>query len=97
VKGNNIWLSPEYGTDPGTCAITLTIYAHESTALQYFNAVYDAMKGLGARFHWGKHFNHGAKEIDQLYPKFTDFKALRENMDPKGIFVNKFLAKTFQI
>jgi len=87
----------EYGTTPGTCAITLTIYAPESTALRYFNAVYDVMKGFNARFHWGKHFKHGAIKIEQLYPKFREFKTLRAKIDPKGVFVNKFLADTFKI
>lgn len=98
VKGDEIHLSPQNGHDPGTCAITLTIYAPEYTALNYFDKVYDAMRneGLNARFHWGKHFNHDHEEIGNLYPDLEEFAQLRKQMDPKDIFLNEFLEETFR-
>ena len=95
IKGDEIYLSPQQGTDPGTCAITLTIYAPETTAVDYFNKVYAAMKPLNARFHWGKHFNHNYAEIQELYPKLKEFATLRKTLDPKDIFINDFLQEKF--
>ena len=56
MKADKIYLSPQSGHDPGTCAITLTIYGHKYTALNYFDKVYAAMKekGLNTRFSLGE-------------------------------------------
>ena len=99
MKGDDIYLSPQSGYDPGSCAITLTIYAPEHTALNYFNMVYDTMRsgGFDARFHWGKHFDHKYEEIQKLYPNLDEFANFRKQMDPKGIFINEFLAEKFQV
>ena len=98
VQGDEIYLSPQNGYDPGTCAITLTIYAPDDRALDYFNTVYKTMRdgGFNARFHWGKHFDHDHQEIQNLYPNFKEFADFRSQMDPRGIFVNEFLEEKFQ-
>ena len=97
MQGDDIHLSPHHGYDPGVCAITLTIYQPGEVALDYFNKVYEATKDLQARFHWGKHFNHDLQQIQVLFKEtFDEFVKLREEMDPKGIFLNEFLKKTFQ-
>ena len=36
-----------------------------------------------------------AKDLRPVYPKFDDFKELREKLDPKGIFVNNYLRRIF--
>lgn len=96
VKGDDIFLSPQYGLDPGTCAITLTIYAPEYRAMDYFKRAYQATEKYGARFHWGKHFHHDREEITDLYPRLKTFATLRKRMDPKNIFVNEFLEERFR-
>ena len=91
-----MWLSPEYGTDPGSCAITLTIYARNDVVLDYFNRVYSAtLETYSGRVHWGKIFTANAATIRQWLPKFDDFMIEREKMDPKKVFVNDFLQETF--
>ena len=97
MQGDDIHLSPHHGYDGGACAITLTIYQPGDVALDYFNKVYEATKDLTARFHWGKHFNHDRQQIEGLFDKtFDEFAEHRKKMDPKGIFLNEFLRKTFQ-
>ena len=53
-------------------------------ALNYFdNKVYAAAmreKGLNARFHWGKHFNHDHEEIQNLYPNLEEFADFRSQI-----------------
>ena len=49
----------------------------------------------GGRPHWGKMNWAAAKDLRPVYPKFDDFKELREKLDPKGIFVNNYLRRIF--
>ena len=79
----------------GTCAITLTIYADPDTVHEYFSAVYAVTKQFNARYHWGKHFTANRSVIEDLYPKFKQFAAIRKKYDPKGVFINEFIDETF--
>lgn len=93
VAQDDLWLSPAYQTDvmglhftwkpdqPGVEALLPTIEA--------------ALAPLGARPHWGKLFTlDGAEQrISRLYPRWNDFAALRERLDPRGVFRNDFLAR----
>lgn len=93
VAQDDLWLSPAYQTDvmglhftwkpdqPGVEALLPTIEA--------------ALAPLGARPHWGKLFTlEGAEQrMPRLYPRWNDFAALRERLDPRGVFRNDFLAR----
>ena len=93
VAQDDLWLSPAYQTDvmglhftwrpdqPGVEALLPTIEA--------------ALAPLGARPHWGKLFSlDGAEQrMPRLYPRWNDFAALRERLDPHGVFRNDFLAR----
>ncbi|HJA03986.1 MAG TPA: FAD-binding protein, partial [Candidatus Microbacterium stercoravium] len=39
---------------------------------------------------WGKVFVRAGREIRDLYPRFDDFRALRDRLDPDGRFRNAF-------
>ena len=102
VAGDDMWLSPETTANASFskrpfCAITLTIYAKEDIAEKYFNACYKATAHLNIRYHWGKHFpaDTNSDDIEKMYPRFNDFAEVRKSMDPKGVFLNPFLKKTF--
>jgi len=95
VSGDDTWLSPYYGMEDGACAITLTIYAPRWTAKAYFDAYYLATRRFHGRIHWGKHFTIDRSVVERWYPKFPEFAVIRKKMDPKGIFLNKFLKETF--
>jgi xylitol oxidase len=93
VAQDDLWLSPAYQTDvmglhftwkpdqPGVEALLPTIEA--------------ALAPFGARPHWGKLFTlDGAEQrMPRLYPRWNDFAALRERLDPRGVFRNDFLAR----
>ena len=98
VAGDDIWLSPETSASRRPqCTITFTIYADRQTAEEYFDACYEATAHLSIRYHWGKHFpaDTDSDDIRNMYPKFDDFVNIRKEMDPKGVFINPFLKKTF--
>ncbi|HEU4330521.1 MAG TPA: D-arabinono-1,4-lactone oxidase [Lapillicoccus sp.] len=56
-----------------------------------FNAVEDVFAAVDGRPHWGKMHRLGADELKQLYPRFADFVALRNQLDPTGVFTNDYL------
>ena len=51
-----------------------------------------ALAPFGARPHWGKVFTMNREQIRPLYPKLPDFKALAQEFDPRGKFLNEYLA-----
>lgn len=63
------------------------------------DAYYGAVHALGQKFngraHWGKYLYWGPENIRQAYEKHDRFAELRKEMDPKNIFMNKFLQKLF--
>jgi FAD-linked oxidoreductase len=58
---------------------------------EYF-AAFEAIAGaVGGRPHWGKLHGLAAADLRGLYPRFEEFLALRERLDPTGLFGNAHL------
>jgi L-gulono-1,4-lactone dehydrogenase len=58
---------------------------------QWFRAVSDVAKAVGGRPHWGKEHDLTADELRPRYPRFDEFVALRDELDPVGVFANAYL------
>ncbi|MEP9384866.1 D-arabinono-1,4-lactone oxidase [Nocardioides cheoyonin] len=59
----------------------------------YF-ATWERIAGeAGGRPHWGKVHHLDAATLRTLYPRFDDFVALRDRLDPHRVFGNEHLAK----
>jgi FAD/FMN-containing dehydrogenase len=43
------------------------------------------------RPHWGKLHTLRAAELETRYPRWSDFRALHERLDPAGRFLNRHL------
>jgi hypothetical protein len=43
-----------------------------------------------ARPHWGKHFPLTGADVESLYPRLAEFRALCRQVDPRGVFRNDF-------
>ncbi|MBW9120994.1 FAD-binding protein [Microbacterium trichothecenolyticum] len=82
------WLSTAYGRDSGYIAVHR--YWREDPT-EYFEAVEEIMLGFDGRPHWGKMHTLGAEELRALYPRFDDFLALRDRLDPERLFRNPYL------
>lgn len=96
ISGDENHLSPQFGAEEGSCAVTLTIYGREDIVTEYFDAVYNATRVFQGRIHWGKHFSTATHvDFQQWYKKFDQFADLQEEYDPEGIFVNDFIRETF--
>ncbi|MFE4588739.1 D-arabinono-1,4-lactone oxidase [Streptomyces laurentii] len=85
---DDIWLSTAQGRD--TCYIAFHQY-HRMPYQRYFRACQDILGGYGGRPHWGKMHDLGAAELRSRYDRFDDFVALRDTVDPTGVFANPYL------
>ncbi|WP_157060234.1 D-arabinono-1,4-lactone oxidase [Paenibacillus sp. P22] len=92
AKGDDIWLSPAYGRDSAYIAVHMYKgMPHEA----YFRAMEAIFLRHGGRPHWGKmHFLDGDR-LRELYPRWSSFLAVREELDPDGIFLNGHMEKLF--
>ena len=94
VRGDQGWLSPAYGGD----ACQIGAYTTDGPGRErYFAGFWECMAGLDARPHWGKELHHTARELAPLYPRFQDYLALRDELDPDRVFDNAFLRQVLAI
>lgn len=84
------WLSTAHGRD--TAYLAVHRYYREDPA-EYFEAVEEIMLAHEGRPHWGKLHTLDAAALAPRYPRFADFLALRNRMDPHRIFANDYLDK----
>ncbi|MFK4835968.1 D-arabinono-1,4-lactone oxidase [Microbacterium sp. ZW T2_14] len=82
------WMSTAHGRDAGYIAVHR--YWREDPT-EYFEAVEEIMLGLEGRPHWGKMHTLGAATFRERYPRFDDFLALRDRLDPERLFRNPYL------
>ncbi len=62
---------------------------------KYFDDMEPILRDFGGRPHWGKKHSLRAKELAPLYPDWERFLKIRKEMDPHGIFLNKYLKQLF--
>jgi L-gulonolactone oxidase len=86
VRGDDAWMSPAFGGD----ACQIGAYCWGPRAPAYFAAFWREMRALDARPHWGKELDHGAEEVHALWPRVSDFLALRDELDPDRVFGSAF-------
>jgi FAD/FMN-containing dehydrogenase len=86
------WLSPMHERD------TVAISIHQDAQLpcdEFFADVEPIFREHGGRPHWGKIHNLRARELAPLYPDWERFLAVRERLDPRGVFLNDHLRELF--
>ncbi|GAA2091842.1 D-arabinono-1,4-lactone oxidase [Streptomyces albiaxialis] len=59
----------------------------------YFGAVERIMTAHGGRPHWGKLHSRDAEYLAGVYPRFGEFTALRDRLDPDRVFGNDYLRR----
>lgn len=88
AASDDLWLSTAYERVTGYLAVHR--YFREDPS-EYFRAVEEIMIGLGGRPHWGKMHYRGAESLRTVYPRFDDFLAVRDRLDPERRFANAYL------
>ncbi|MFD1437081.1 D-arabinono-1,4-lactone oxidase [Acinetobacter terrae] len=92
VKGDDIWLSPFYRRD----SVSISIHQFHK---QDYHAVFDLVEPILQKYqgrpHWGKLHSMNAALLRDLYPKWDDFMALRQQLDPNQKWLNPHLKQLF--
>ena len=83
-----IWMSTAYGRATGYIAVH-RYWRDDPT--EYFEAVEQIMLRHGGRPHWGKMHTLDAGVLRERYPRFDDFIALRDRLDPDRLLRNPYL------
>ncbi|GII62674.1 FAD-linked oxidoreductase [Sphaerisporangium krabiense] len=85
---SDAWLSTAYGRE--SAYIACHVYRPTPNPA-YFEAVEQIMVRLDGRPHWGKLHTRDAAYLSGVYPRFGDFVALRDSLDPDRLFSNDYL------
>ncbi|MEU8382073.1 D-arabinono-1,4-lactone oxidase [Streptosporangium sp. NPDC048865] len=88
TPASDAWLSTAYGRD--SAYIACHVYRPTPNPA-YFEGVEEIMTRLGGRPHWGKLHTRDATYLAQVYPRFADFLAVRDALDPGHAFANDHL------
>jgi L-gulono-1,4-lactone dehydrogenase len=90
VAGDDAFLSPAGGRD--TCYVAV----HQFEGM-YDQTLFDLLEGLadrhGGRPHWGKRHTQTAATLAPRYPRWADFQAARDGLDPDRVFTSAAIAR----
>jgi FAD-linked oxidoreductase len=90
APADELWLSTASGRDSAYLAFHVF---HASPHEDYFGEVEAIMTAAGGRPHWGKMHTRDAAYLADAYPRFGDFVALRDALDPDRRFGNAYLTQ----
>ncbi len=92
VHSDDIWLSPAYQRESAYIAV----HMFKGMPYQaYFHHIEEIFKRYQGRPHWGKMHTRSAEELAALYPCWQDFRRMRAELDPQGMFLNSYLRELF--
>ena len=92
TAADDIPLSTAYGRTSAYVAV----HVYKGMEFEPFmRDVEDIMRDHDGRPHWGKLHWRGADELGQLYPRWTEFMAMRDRLDPDRTFRNAYTAQVF--
>ncbi|MEJ8637930.1 D-arabinono-1,4-lactone oxidase [Streptomyces sp. MS2.AVA.5] len=81
-------------TASGRESAYIAVHMYRGTPYQsYFTAVERIMTAHGGRPHWGKVNTRDAEYFAEVYPRFGEFTALRDRLDPERRFGNDYLRR----
>ncbi|GAA4541742.1 D-arabinono-1,4-lactone oxidase [Pseudonocardia xishanensis] len=77
------WLHPAYGRETGWIAVRSPRGDGHGPL---FRLVGSVLEGMGGRPHWAGRHDWTAADITVAYPRFADFRAVRDRLDPDRLF-----------
>lgn len=87
---DDVWLSTAYERE--SCYIAIHRY-HRQARGAYFDAFESIAMEHGGRPHWGKLHSREVDFLRAAYPRFDDFLAVRDRVDPERLFGNPYLER----
>ena len=90
APADDVWLSTAYARD----SVYLAFHVNARTDhTAYFSGVERVLRAYDGRPHWGKLHTRTAADLAPAYPRFDDFVALRDRLDPDRLFTNPYLER----
>ncbi|MGG7571042.1 D-arabinono-1,4-lactone oxidase [Streptomyces sirii] len=81
-------------TASGRDTVYIAVHMYRGTPYEaYFAAAERIMTAHGGRPHWGKLHTRDAAYLADVYPRFGEFTALRDRLDPDRLFANAYLRR----
>ncbi|MFD3544587.1 D-arabinono-1,4-lactone oxidase [Streptomyces sp. NPDC058655] len=81
-------------TASGRESAYIAVHMYRGTPYQaYFTAAERIFTAHGGRPHWGKVHTRDAEYLAGVYPRFGEFTALRDRLDPDRVFGNDYLRR----
>ena len=90
ARADEVWLSTAYGRE--TAYVAVHQY-HRRDHRAFFDGVEPILRAAQGRPHWGKLHSLAAPELRDIYPRFDDFLAVRDRVDPGRTFTNPYLRR----
>ncbi|MGI8521749.1 MAG: D-arabinono-1,4-lactone oxidase [Nocardioides sp.] len=79
-------------TSSGRDSMYLAFHTHHGTDhTAYFAGVEAILRAHDGRPHWGKVHTRTAPDLAPTYPRFGEFLAMRDRLDPDRVFANAYL------
>lgn len=90
APADDVWLSTANGRD----SVYLAFHVNARTDHRaYFTGVEEVMRSYEGRPHWGKLHTRTAEDLAPAYPRWGDFTAVRDRVDPGRVFGNAYLRR----
>ena len=89
AAADDVPLSTAHGRDTAYLAVHVAPGSRHRDA--YFGALEAIVREVDGRPHWGKLHSLDADALRGRYPRFADFVAMRDRLDPAGVFANDYL------
>jgi FAD-linked oxidoreductase len=81
-------------TSTGRDSLYLAFHTHrDADHLEYFALIEPIMRAHDGRPHWGKVHTRTAADLAPAYPRFGEFLALRDKLDPDRVLANPYLRR----
>lgn len=91
AAADDLMMSTASGRASGYIAVHRYYRDDASSSKMYFRDVEDIMTAHGGRPHWGKMHTRDADYLRTVYPRFDEFAAIRDSLDPDRTFANPYL------
>lgn len=90
APADDVPLSPATGRE----TIYLAFHTNARTDhTAYFGGVEEVLRSHDGRPHWGKLHTRAAADLSPAYPRWAEFQALRDRLDPDRVFTNAYLQR----
>jgi hypothetical protein len=87
---SKFWMSPAYQRDVVKVDPFWFGFNRGDPDALYFPKYWDLLKKFDYRLHWGKSLSHDVDYLKDQYPRWDDFMALREQVDPHQVFLTDY-------